>query len=128
MNYRCWDKWDEWDKPCLCIYAIYGNTEMNADYAIISTTTATSGWWLMYDDENKQFYYPIAAWAKCATPLNDGSEYIHNEWLYPMTPDTRNLLHVPVLDGAIILYLPDSRFAPVIGNGGVYYTPEGAQK
>ncbi|HFJ9771512.1 TPA: hypothetical protein ACGW1T_002358 [Raoultella ornithinolytica] len=101
---------------------------MDAEYKIVSTTQATPGWWLMYEDEGKQFYYPVAAWAKCATRLNDNTWYVKEEWLYPMTPDYRHLLNVPVLDGSSLLYLPDAKFVPVTGNAETYYVINGVPK
>lgn len=101
---------------------------MDTEYKIVSTTQATPGWWLMYEDEGKRFYYPVAAWAKCATCLNDNTWDVKEEWQYPMIPDTRHLLHVPVLDGSILLYLPDAKLVPVLGNAAIHYVIDGEPK
>lgn len=67
---------------------------MDTEYKIVSTTQASPGWWLMYESDGKRFYYPVAAWAKCATWQNDHTENVKDEWLYPMTPDARHLLQM----------------------------------
>ncbi|HHQ6539162.1 TPA: hypothetical protein ACSTJY_004583 [Serratia fonticola] len=96
---------------------------MKSDYKVLSMTPANPGWWLRYEDEQgRHFYYPVAVWAQCAVVYPGGEEEVADEWLHPMTADVHGLLSVPELTGSRLLYLPDTRFIPVIsGNALAYY-------